>query len=405
MIKLPARRLGAALLVFGLMAGAAACGNDDDETSVSDKAEQAADDAKEAVDNAVDDAKEAADDALDAANDAATDAKDAVDDAVDDATEAIGDLGPDSGKDLNVGLAYDLGGRGDKSFNDAAAAGLDEAKAKYGVSAKELSPAKEEDRKENLKLLAETGNNPVIGVGFSFADPMTEVAASFPDTTFAVIDSVVEADNVASNVFAEEQGSFLVCAAAALKSQTGKIGFIGGVEIDLIKKFEAGCTAGAKQVKPDITVEVKYITPAGDFSGFSAPDKAKEIAGAMYQGGADVIFHAAGGSGGGLFEAAVAAGDGKWAIGVDSDQYQSATPEQQAHILTSMTKRVDVAVRTIIEEAISGDLKGGETKTFDLSNDGVGYATSGGYVDDISSQLDELKAKIVSGEITVPTTP
>ncbi len=404
MIKLPARRLGAAVLVVGMLVGAGACGSDDNKDATA-TAKSAADAAKDAADKAADAAKAATDDAMAAAEDAADAAKDAASKLTDAANDAMSKLGPDSGKDVKLGLAYDLGGRGDKSFNDSAAIGLDKAKADYGVTAKELSPSKEEDRKENLKLLAETGNTPVIGVGFAFADPLTEVAASFPDTTFAIIDSVVDAPNVSSNVFAEEQGSFLVCAAAALKSKAGKIGFIGGVEIDLIKKFQAGCEAGAKYINPDISIDVKYVTPAGDFSGFSAPDKAKEIATAMYQGGADVIFHAAGGSGAGLFEAAVAAGEGKWAIGVDKDQYNLVPADQQQHILTSMLKRVDTAVLTIIEEFIAGELKGGTTKVFDLSNDGVGFAKSGGYVDDIAPQLDDLKAKIVSGEITVPKAP
>ncbi len=222
--------------------------------------------------------------------------------------------------------------------------------------------------------------------------------------SFAVVDGVVEEDNVKSLTFAEEQGSFLVGAAAGLKSKTGKVGFIGGVDMELIHKFEAGFTAGVKQTNPTATVEIKYISAAGDFSGFGDPAKAKEIAKAMYDGGADVIFHAAGGSGNGLFEAATEAGDGKWAIGVDSDQYLSAAPDQQKHILTSMLKRVDVAVYGAIEEFTKGDTKGG-VKVFDLAKDGVGYSTSGGYVDDIKSQLEDLKQQIIDGTITVPTAP
>lgn len=315
-------------------------------------------------------------------------------------------------KSLKVGLAYDLGGRGDKSFNDAAAEGLDKAKDDLGVEAKELEPAKDEDRKTNLDTLAKTGFNPVIGVGFSFADVLRsgdgggDLAAAYPKTTFAVIDGAVDgAPNVKGLVFAENEGSFLVGAAAALKSKTGHVGFIGGVEIDLIKKFEAGFTAGAQKINPDIKVDVKYLTPATDFSGFRSPDKAKEAAKAMYEGGADVVFHAAGGSGSGLFDAAVEAGDGKWAIGVDSDQYETATAEQRPHILTSMVKRVDVAVFGAIKDFKDGKLSGGGVTVYDLKADGVGYATSGGFVDDISAQLDDLKAKIISGDIKVPEKP
>ena len=307
--------------------------------------------------------------------------------------------------DIKVGLAFDLAGRGDKSFNDAAVVGLDKATKELNLpTPKELSPSKDEDREANLKLLTEGGYSPIIGVGFAYADAIKKIAAANPDTSFVTIDTVVDGKNIRNNVFAEEQGSFLVGAAAALKSTTGKVGFIGGVENDLIKKFEAGYTAGAKAAKPDITVDVKYISPDGDFTGFNAPDKAKVIAGAMYEGGADVIFHAAGGSGTGLFDAAVAAGAGKWAIGVDSDQYLTASAEQQAHILTSMLKRVDVAVYESIKAFADGD-KGGKTVTLDLKADGVGYATSGGYLDDIKSQLEDFKSKIVSGEITVPKAP
>jgi len=240
-------------------------------------------------------------------------------------------------------------------------------------------------------------------VGFMFTDPMGEIAAANPEVTFGIVDSVVEAPNVRSLVFAEEQGSFLVGAAAALKSESGIIGFIGGQEIDLIKKFEAGYTAGAKYINPDITVNVKYLGPAGDNSAWGNVAGAKEIASGWYAEGADIVYTAAGGSGAGTIEAAVEAG--KWAIGVDSDQYLTAgSADAQAHILTSMVKRVDVAVFETMKAACEGDTEGG-IKVFDLSNDGVGYATSGGYVDDIASQLDDIKAKIVAGEITVPTAP
>ena len=324
----------------------------------------------------------------------------------DDDTDTSSDTGSDSAatSDIKVGLAYDVGGRGDKSFNDSAAIGLDKAKKDLGVEGKELSPSKDEDREANLKLLAEGGFNPIIGVGFGYEAGIKLVAGANPDITFATIDTVVDLPNVRNNVFAEEQGSFLVGAAAGLKTKSDKVAFIGGVETELIKKFEAGFVAGVAETNPDATVDVKYITPNGDFSGFNAPDKAKEIAGAMYDGGVDVIFHAAGGSGTGLFDAAVAAGDGMWAIGVDSDQYLGATPEQQKHILTSMLKRVDVAVNSTIEAFNDGDTEG-ITVVLDLEADGVGYSTAGGYVDDIKDQLEDLKAKIIAGDIKVPSVP
>ena len=320
-------------------------------------------------------------------------------------TAGDGEGGGDS--DLSVGVVYDLGGRGDQSFNDAAAAGLDRAVDELGISApQELEPDEGgENREELLRLLAEEGTNLVFAVGFLFADSVTAIAPEFPDSTFGLIDSVVEEGNVASLVFAEEEGSFLVGAAAALTSQTGKVGFLGGVEIDLIKKFEAGFVAGAKQVNPDIEIDVKYISQPPDFSGFNDPAKGKEAAKGLYAGGADIVYHAAGGSGGGLFDAAVEGSTGGkqlWAIGVDSDQYQTATPAQQKVILTSMIKKVNVAVYETAKEFRDGNLKSG-VQSFDLKSGGVDYSTSGGYLDDIKSQIDSYKQKIISGEIKVPT--
>ncbi len=306
--------------------------------------------------------------------------------------------------DVVAGIAFDTGGRGDGTFNDSAAAGADRAMKELGVEVEELEAKSDDDRTPNLELLTEKGASPVIAVGFLFGDALGEIAAANPDTTYGIVDSVVEAPNVRSLVFAEEQGSFLVGAAAALKSKDGKLGFIGGQEIDLIKKFEAGFTAGAQYVNPKATVEVQYLGPAGDNTAWGSPDKAKEIAAKWYGDGVDVIYTAAGGSGAGTIDAAVAAGEGKWAIGVDSDQWVTASADQQKHILTSMLKRVDVAVFETIKAVSEGNTDGGII-TFDLKSDGVGYATSGGYVDDIQADLEEIKAKIVAGEIEVPTAP
>jgi basic membrane protein A len=316
---------------------------------------------------------------------------------------------------------YDIGGRGDLSFNDSAAAGLDQAVQEFGVQAQELEPNQGgTNRAELLDLLASQGTNVIIGVGFLFAETVCAAGNKFADVNFGDIDGFINKDtanckgahdltaedNVASLLFAEEQGSFLVGAAAALKSTTGHVGFIGGVDIDLIHKFEAGFVAGAKQINPDITVDIKYITQPPDFAGFNDPAKAKEIAASMFEGGADVVYHAAGGSGLGLFEAAKeysdTSGTHVWAIGVDSDQYQTAPADLQPYILTSMLKRVDVAVYETIKAQVEGTFAGGYL-TFDLARDGVGYSTSGGFVDDIASQLEDLKAQIIDGTITVPT--
>jgi basic membrane protein A len=306
--------------------------------------------------------------------------------------------------DLNVGIAFDTGGRGDGTFNDSAARGADQATSELGAVVDELEATTAEDRKPNLETLTGNGDNPVIAVGFAFGDGLAEVAAANPDTSYAIVDGFI-ADapaNITFLGFAEEQGSYLVGAAAALKSESGHIGFIGGQEIDLIKKFEAGYTAGAKSINPDIVVEVQYLGAAGDNNAWNSPDKAKEIANGWFADGADVVYTAAGGSGAGTIAAAVESD--AWAIGVDSDQYLTATADEQAHILTSMIKRVDVAVFETVKAFQAGTLAGGFA-TYDLSVDGVGYSTSGGYLDDVKDQLDAIKADIVSGKIVVPTAP
>lgn len=317
------------------------------------------------------------------------------------------------GDDTSVYLVFDIGGRGDQSFNDAAATGLERAIDELGIAANELEPtAGGENRDELLNLSADDGAQLVFGVGFLFAEAIAAAAEAYPDTNFGLIDGFVPDLTSDSNLvalgFAEHEGSFLVGAAAALKTNTGKVGFIGGVEIDLIKKFEAGFAAGARHVNPGIEVDIKYISQPPDFSGFTDPAKGKEIGAAMYQAGADVVYHAAGGSGGGLFQAAKehseSSGTHVWAIGVDSDQYLTAGAEFEPHILTSMLKRVDVAVYETIATLVDDSFQGGY-RTFDLSVDGVGYATSGGHVDDIAGQLEDLKAQIVSGAITVPESP
>jgi len=306
---------------------------------------------------------------------------------------------------LKVGMAYDIGGRGDQSFNDAAAAGLDRSKSELGITdAKELeaSPGETDAQKEErLRSLAEAGYNPIIAVGFAYSAALAKVAPDFPDIKFAIVDDAnAKGANIANLTFAENEGSFLVGAAAALKSQAKHIGFVGGVQVPLIKKFEVGYEAGAKAVEPSIKIDVKYLTQPPDFTGFNDPAKGKTAAQGMFDGGADVVYHAAGGSGAGVFQAAKAAG--KLAIGVDSDQYKTADPAVQGVILTSMLKKVDVAVFNFIKSVQDNAFKSGET-VFDLAAGGVDYSTSGGKVDDIKSKLDDFKQKIINGEITVPS--
>jgi basic membrane protein A len=325
----------------------------------------------------------------------------------DDTESSTGTDGGDApSSDVKVGMAYDVGGRGDQSFNDSAAAGLDQAVAEFGVTSQESEAEDgeaENAREERLRTFADAGFNPIIAVGFAYGPSIGVVSAEYPDVHFAIIDdSSVEADNVASLVFAEEQGSFLVGAAAALESETDQVGFIGGVETPLIQKFEAGYVAGAEAVNPDIQVDVTYLTQAPDFSGFADPAKGKTAAQGMFDNGADVVYHAAGGSGGGVFEAASQSDN--WAIGVDSDQYETADSSVQDAILTSMLKNVNVAVFEYLSEVNDGTFPAGIT-TYDLAVDGVGYSTSGGFVDEYTDQLDEFKQQIIDGEITVSTTP
>jgi basic membrane protein A len=308
---------------------------------------------------------------------------------------------------VKVGMAYDIGGRGDQSFNDSAALGLDKAKSELGISTKELEASAGEtdaQKEERLRLLAQGGYNPVIAVGFAYAVPLGKVAKEFPDTHFAIIDdSSLKDANVTSLVFAEEQGSFLVGTIAAQASKTGTIGYIGGVLTPLLQKFEAGYTAGAKAVNPNIVVKVKYLTQPPDFTGFNAPDKGEAAAQGQLDDKADVIYAAAGGSGSGAFKA-VAASKGAFAIGVDSDQYLTADASVKSIVLTSMLKRVDTAVYTYIKSAVAGSPLTG-TQTFDLKVDGVSYATSNDAVKPYEAKTDAFKAKIISGEIKVPTTP
>jgi basic membrane protein A len=311
-----------------------------------------------------------------------------------------------------VGLMFDLTGRGDQSFNDSAACGLDRAVKDFKLNPKEYPPTGTNDRADRLKLASTTdGRELVVANGFLWATPIGDAAKAYSSVKYAIIDSVVPASNVYSITFTEEQGSYLVGVAAALKSKSKKIGFIGGVEQDLIKKFEAGFVAGAKATKSDIQIDIKYITPDGDFTGFTAPDKAQEIARGMYEKGTDIIYAAAGQSGGGMFKAAKEYTDkvGKdkkvWGIGVDSDQYLTVGADLQPYVMTSMLKRVDTAVYNAAKAFGEGTFPGGTTSVLDLKGNGVDYATSGGFVDDIKSKIDAAKKDIIDGKVTVPSKP
>jgi basic membrane protein A and related proteins len=304
-----------------------------------------------------------------------------------------------------MAILFDLKGRGDKSFNDSAAIGLDKAKKEFGYTVTEQVRTGT-DAAEQLKLAVDAKNELIIGVGFAWAEEMEKTANANPNIKFGIIDSTIDkAANVSGLVFKANEGSYLVGVAAGLKSKAKHVGFIGGVDIPLIQDFAVGFEAGAKSVDPAMKVDLKYISPAGDFSGFTDPAKAKTIALSQYEGGADVVYHAAGGSGDGLFGAAKefsAKGAKVWAIGVDSDQATTVNPDLAPFILTSMIKHVDVAVYETMKAAAGGTFKGG-VRVFSAKDGGVDYSTTGGYVDDIKAKLDAAKADIASGKITVPS--
>lgn len=323
---------------------------------------------------------------------------------------------PAAAQSISIGLVYDIGGRGDQSFNDSAFEGVDRARRELGITFQEASPNSDgSDRADLINLQAED-KDIVIGVGFLFGASVLQAAGDFPNTNFAIVDGAASDEspsNLAHMVFAEEQGSYLVGVAAGLKTTTDKIGFIGGVNFSLIQKFEAGFVAGVTAANPDAEVSVQYISDPPDFGGFNDPAQARVIADRMYEQGIDIIYHAAGGSGAGLFEAAKEYSETGlnrkvWAIGVDSDQYNTVDASQRDYILTSMIKRVDIAVFSIINDLVDPNKSftgGPQNIVYDLSVDGVGYSTSGGFVADIITQLEDYKQRIISGDIVVPLVP
>ncbi len=300
---------------------------------------------------------------------------------------------------------FDIGGRGDKSFNDAAYAGLERAQKELGVTFSTLETNEGSDREAQLRQLAAGDAKLVFGVGFLFTDDVLALAREFPNQKFACVDYTLSAgDTLPANLvalkFREEEGSFLVGALSALLSKTGKVGFVGGMEIPLIRKFQAGFTAGAKAVNPKITVMVKYAGNTG--AAFKDPTKGKELALAEYQAGADIIFHASGSTGLGVFEAARELK--KLAIGVDSDQYDEAP----GVVLTSMVKRVDTAVFDTIRDLKAGNWQGG-VREFGLADSGVTWVyddrNKAGIPAAVKATVDSLQAEIVAGRIRVPTEP
>jgi basic membrane protein A len=312
-------------------------------------------------------------------------------------------------KAVHVGVVFDVGGRGDKSFNDGAYLGGTRAERELGAQVRFIEPGDGSDREAGLRLLAAEGMDLVIGIGFIFTDDLTQLAKDYPRTSFAGIDFAVASDaqgnpipppdNLAALKFREEEGSFLVGALAALVSKTKKLGFVGGMDSPLIQKFEAGYRAGIKQVCPNCTLLVGYagVTP----EAFRNPGKGKELALSQYGQGADIIYHASGSTGLGVFEAARVTG--KLAIGVDADQYAEAP----GHVLTSMVKGVDEAVFDVTKLVKDGRFKGGIYQ-LGLREHGVGYVydehNRALIPDSVRARVEQLRAEIIAGRITVPST-
>src|SRR5215212_555134 len=308
-----------------------------------------------------------------------------------------------------VGIVLDVGGRGDKSFNDGAYAGADSAAKTIGANVRFIEPGEGSDREAGLRLLAAEKMDLVIGVGFIFSDDLTKLATEYPNVSFAGVDYALSVDdkgnvilpppNLAALKFREEEGSFLVGALAALVSKSKKIGFVGGMDIPLIHKFEAGYRAGVKQVCPDCTVIAQYagVTP----EAFKNPGKGKELALSQYQSGVEVIFHASGSTGQGVFEAARTMN--KLAIGVDADQ----NDEAPGHVLTSMVKGVNAAVFDAIQRVQNKTFKGG-VYSFGLAEGGVGYIyddrNKNLIPDNARTRVEQLKQEIIAGRIKVPST-
>ncbi len=308
-----------------------------------------------------------------------------------------------------VGMSTDEGGKGDKSFNDAGIAGLDKIKTEFGLSYDLIETKDPNQIQQNLETIV-AKDEFAVTVGFKMVDAVKNVAADNPEKKFLLVDGVVEAPNVKNILFKENEGSFLLGVIAGLMTKTNKVGFIGGIEGDVIGRFEAGFAAGVASVNP---AAGKLLIPQGNathgeftsYAGsFSDIGKGKEIALDMYNRGADIVYHAAGGVGLGLFDAAEQVG--KYAMGVDSDQ-ALIIPDKAKVILVSMMKRVDVAVYDTTKQYIEGTFKSG-TETLGLKEKAVGLSETI-HPDlkakpEILAKVEEYRTKIVNGTLTVPGT-
>lgn len=299
--------------------------------------------------------------------------------------------------EFKVALVLDRGGKDDKSFNTSAYEGATLAKKKLGVFLKYVEVADDNGFEPMLRGFAQREFDLIIGIGFSQREAIRKVSAQFPNRHFAIVDSEVTALNVRSLMFEEHEGAYVIGAIAAMTSKTGKIGFVGGMDIPLIRRFVMGYEAGAKRINPQIKVLDNYVGVTSE--AWNNPPKGKELAVSQYEAGVDIIFAGAGASGLGVFDAAEERK--KFAIGVDANQDWI----KPGVILTSMLKRVDEAVFAVIQEAQAGKFTGG-VKRFGLGNKGVDYSfdqyNAKILTEPVRKRADELKAEIIAGKVAVP---
>jgi len=298
--------------------------------------------------------------------------------------------------DFTPAVVFDMGGKFDKSFNQAAFDGAERFKDSTGIAYREFEVTSPAQREQAIRNMARRGANIVVGIGFAQADAIKKVAEEFPDKQFAIIDMVVDLPNVRSVVFKEHEGSFLVGMAAAMASKTGKVGFVGGMDIPLIRNFAAGYVEGAKYVNPNIEVfqNMTGTTPAA----WNDPGKGAELARSQFGRGADVVYAAAGGTGVGVYQAAK--DEGKLAIGVDSNQNYL----HPGTMLTSMLKRVDVAVHDAFMDAKEGKFTAG-IQALGVAEEGVGWALDehnrGLITSEMEAKIEQARQDIISGKIKV----
>lgn len=330
---------------------------------------------------------------------------------------ACGTDGEDAGKssgdggnkedNFTVAMVTDTGGVDDKSFNQSAWTGIQAFGEEHGLEKGDngydyLASTSDADYETNLNQLIRRDFDIVFGIGFLLENAIKEIAEQQPEANLAIIDAQVDAPNVASVLFKEQEGAFLAGVAAALMTDTGKVGFVGGMDIPVINRFHAGFVAGVEAANPDVQVEVQYT---GDFA---KAELGKSAANLMYGSGVDIIFHAAGATGNGVFTEAKErkAADPNanvWVIGVDSDQYAEGQVDDSTNVtLTSVLKRVDLAVQKISNEAKNGEFPAGLT-VYGLADEGIGLADSRGAIPaEVQTKIDEFKQQVIDGEIEVP---